>query len=277
MSIEQRNSFRIQMPEGQKHAQLRIEGRTYDVQLVDASATGVAVACPLTVALEIDDSCELLAACGNGFIRVVRKEVFADGILIGAVRIGDKPETTSLWGQLTELISWPMASFPGNSPLKIGLVIGMVCVVVAAAYVACFWNRGSVPTVTVTAPVDVTVNTPVEVPEPQQQVTPDDVQRVLQQVNELLPEIKPEVSESDQRALRIFEQQKQLLSPDMVRRLRLSPSQENQIERALQAAEAAADPSHPEFWETIRRTELQILRILTPAQVRSWRQLQSDT
>lgn len=267
MSIEQRNAFRISMPDGQKRAQLRIEGRTFDVQLVDASATGVAVACPLTVALEIDDRCELLAACGNGFIRVVRKEVFSDGILIGAERTGDKPEGNGLLGQFIELVTWPVVAIPGTLPVKIGVVAGLVGLVGGVGYAACNWNRPAAPPVTVTAPV--------ETPEPQPKA--EDLQRILQQVNELLPEIKPAVSESDQRALRIFEQQKQLLSPETVRRLRLSPAQENQIERALQAAEAAEDTSHPEFWETIRRTELQILRILTPAQVKSWRQLQNDT
>lgn len=268
MSTEQRNAFRIQMPDGQKRAQLRIEGRVFDVQLVDASATGVAVACPLTVALEIGDGCELLAASGNGFIRIVRKEVFSDGILIGAERTGDKPEGAGLLSQLSELLTWPAGAIPGCSlPVKIGLAVGLVGLVGGIGYVACNWQRFSRQPLTVTAPL--------ESPE-LQPATTEEMQRLAQQVNELLPKVKPVVSESDQRALRIFEQQKQLLSPETVRRLRLSPAQENQIERALQAAEAAGDTSHPEFWETIRRTELQILRILTPAQVKSWRQ-QSDT
>jgi hypothetical protein len=268
MSLEQRNAFRISMPDGQKRAQLRVEGRTFDVQLVDASATGVAVACPLTVALEIGDSCELLAASGNGYIRVVRKEVFSDGVLIGAERTGDKPEGSGLLAQLVELVSWPFAAIPGCSmPVKIGLVLGFVVLIGGVGYAACHWNKASQP---------VTVTAPNEAPEPPQP-TQEDVQRILQQVNDLLPEVKPAVSESDQRALRIFEQQKQLLAPDTARRLRLSPAQEHQIEHALKAAQAVEDTSQPEFWETIRRTEQQILRILSPAQVKSWRQLQSDT
>ena len=269
MSTEQRNAFRIQMPDGQKRAQLRIEGRTFDVQLVDASATGVAVACPLTVALEIDDCCELLAPSGDGFIKIVRKEVFSDGVLLGAVRTGDKPEGNGLLSQFIKLLTWPVAVIPGcNLPVKAGLVIGFIGLIGGVGYVAGNWKRFSAQPVTVTAPS--------ETPEPPQRTT-EEMQRVLQQVNDLLPEVKPAVSESDQRALRIYEQQKLLLLPETIRRLRLSPAQENQIQRALQAAEAAGNISHPEFWETIRRTELKILQTLTPAQVKSWRQLQSDT
>lgn len=270
MSLEQRNAFRIPMPDGQKRAQLRIEGRTFDVQLVDASATGVALACPLTVALEIDDGCELLTSSGGGYIRIVRKEVFADGVLIGAVRTGDSPERSGLFSQLVDWLSWPVNSFlSSNPPVKIGLVIGFVALVGGAGCVACYRNWFHAP-VAVTLPVV----TPVEL---HGQTTAEDAQRALQQANDFLSSARPPLSASDQRALRILEQQKQLLVPETSRRLRLSPAQENQIERALKAAEAAGDTSHPEFWDTIRRTELQILRILTPAQAKSWRQLQSDT
>jgi hypothetical protein len=270
MSTDQRSAFRIQMPEGQKRAQLRVEGRTFDVQLIDASATGVALACPLTVALEIGNSCELLAASGGGYIRVVRKEVFSDGILLGAERTGDKPAAGGGFAsQLMEWLTWPASAFlASNQPVKIGLIAAFVALIGGFGFAATHWHWFGSPPMAVTTPIEGPAD-----PQP----SAEEVQRFIQQVNDLLPEVKPAVSESDQRALRIFEQQKQLLSPETSRRLRLSPSQENQIERALKAAEGASDTSHPAFWETIRRTELQILRILTPAQVKAWRQLQSDT
>ena len=103
-SAEQRSAFRIQMPDGQKRAALRVEGRSFDVQLVDASATGVAIACPLTVALDIDDRAELHTSGGGGLIRIVRKEVFSDGILLGAERVGDMSEAGGgIMGQIGEL------------------------------------------------------------------------------------------------------------------------------------------------------------------------------
>lgn len=266
-SFEQRAAFRIQMPDGQKQASLRIEGRNFDVQVVDASATGVAIACPLTVALEIDDRCELLAAGGKGLIRIVRKEVFSDGILLGAERLGEMSDSGhGFIAHVGGLAAWPIHALLGSTNVvKFGL-LGVVLAIVGGAAVVWYWPQ---LTLQVSASAHVPVETrSVELQEP----TPEEVQNALKQIEALLPNFTPVVSESDQRAQRIFEQQKQLLSPETSRRLRLSPSQESQIERALKATEAASSaPSH-ESWEAIRRCEAQILRILTPAQVKSWRQ-----
>lgn len=264
-SSEQRNAFRIQMPDGQKRAALRVEGRNFDVQLVDASATGVAIACPLTVALDIDDRAELHTSSGGGFIRIVRKEVFSDGILLGAVRLGDMSDSGSgLFAQMGELALWPLRAFSAsNTPVKIGLVTTFTLVGVA---VAVFGGWGWIA-----KPTPVTVQSPVASSEP----TSAELQDMLRKVEALLPDLTP-VSESDLRAQRIWEQQKQLLSPETIRRLRLLPSQESQIQRALQAVEAAANASSHEQWEAIRRSETEILKILSPTQIKIWRQ-QSGT
>lgn len=262
-SFEQRSAFRIQMPDGQKRASLRIGGRTFDVQLVDASATGVAIACPLTVALEIDDHCELNTNTGSGGIRIVRKEVFADGILLGAERTGDLADAGGGFiGQIVELATWPVHAFLGASSVaKIGV---STAVLLAGGSVAAAWYW---PTLSGNDAASAQVPTETQPAEP----TAEDLQNAIRQVEALLPSLMPVVSESDLRAQRIFEQQKQLLSPETSRRLRLSPAQEGQIERALKAAEAAANDSSQESWEAIRRSELQILKILTPAQIKSWR------
>lgn len=263
-SFEQRSAFRIQMPDGQKRAALRIGGRTFDVQLVDASATGVAIACPLTVTLEIDDHCELHTNTGSGGIRIVRKEVFADGILLGAERTGDVADAGGGFiGHVVDWAAWPIHSFLGASNIaKFGISTAVLLASVGAA-AAWYWpvlsGKGS-------ASAQATAETKWTEP------TPEELQNALRQVEALLPNLTPVVSESDQRAQRIFEQQKQLLSPETSRRLRLSPAQEGQIERALQAAEAASHDSSHEAWEAIRRSETQILKILTPAQIKSWRQ-----
>lgn len=268
-SSEQRSAFRIQMPEGQKRAALRVEGRSFDVQLVDASSTGVAIACPLTVALDIDDRAELHTSSGGGFIRIVRKEVFSDGILLGAERLGDMSESGSgILGQIGELALWPLRTFSAsNTPAKIGLATTVTLLVGGAVAVFYGWDWIAKPSpVTVQSPVEVAPNEP----------TPAELQNVLRTVEAMLPEVTPVVSESDQRAQRIFAQQKQLLSPEVIRRLRLSPSQESQIQRAVEAADAAATAPSQEHWEAIRRSETQILKILSPSQVKIWRQ-QSGT
>lgn len=268
-SAEQRSAFRIQMPEGQKRAALRVEGRSFDVQLVDASATGVAIACPLTVALDIDDRAELHTSSGGGLIRIVRKEVFSDGILLGAERLGDMSDAGGgLLGQIGELALWPLRTFSAsNTPAKIGLATTVTLLVGGAVAVFYCWDRVAKPApVTVQSPVEVTPDAP----------TQAELQNVIRKAEALLPEVTPVVSESDQRAQRIFEQQKQLLSPEIIRRLRLTPSQESQIQRAVEAANAAATASSHEHWEAIRRSETLILKVLTPTQVKIWRQ-QSGT
>ncbi|WP_254507074.1 hypothetical protein [Anatilimnocola floriformis] len=265
-SSEQRSAFRIQMPDGQKHASLRVEGRSVDVHLVDASATGVAVACPLSVTLDIDDRAELHTAAGGGLIRIVRKEIFSDGVLLGAERIGDLSEAEGFLAQLGELAMWPLRTFQtGHVVAKIGVVSAVVAIGgVAAAF--CFgweWMAKTSRPITVEVPVATT------------QPATAEIQNVLKQVEVLLPATPP-VSESDQRARRILEQQKQLLTPETIRRLRLTPSQESQIQRSLDAAKAAADAPSQDSWEAIRRSETQILKVLTPTQIKIWRQ-QSGT
>jgi hypothetical protein len=252
------------MPDGQKHASLRVEGRSFDVQMIDASATGVAIACPLTVALDLDDRAELHTSSGGGVIRIVRKEVFSDGILLGAERLDDAADGgNGILAQLGDLALWPIRTFQASSMLGKGGLIAVALVIGGAAFGGYAWFA---------KPEAVTVEAPAaEATQP----SPTELQNVLKQVESLIP-ATPVVSESDQRALRIFEQQKQLLTPETIRRLRLTPSQESQIQRAVDAAKAAADaPSH-EAWEAIRRSETQILQILTPTQIKIWRQ-QSGT
>jgi hypothetical protein len=266
MSQEQRSAFRIQMPDGQKGATLRVEGRNFDVQLLDASATGVALACPLQCAIEIDQCCELHTTSAGGVIRIVRKEVFPDGILLGAVRTGDLAnKSRGLLGQAADLTLLPV-QFLSNCSLTTR--IGLIALSVAAAFVAVVgvlhWpfngdSAASQILVPTTAAVE---QTPSE----------SEVQEALRQLEVTLPPLTAGASESDRRAARIFEQQRQLLAPEVSRRLRLTPTQESRIQRALAPAEEAAnDQQSPHFWEAIRRSESQILRILTPSQVKAWR------
>ncbi|WP_425616672.1 PilZ domain-containing protein [Anatilimnocola sp. NA78] len=266
-SSEQRSAFRIAMPDGQKQATLRIQGRTFDVQLVDASSTGVAIACPLTVGLEIDDTCELLTLSGNSLLQVVRKEIFKDGILLGAVRTGDVPDGSR--GILSFAFS-SLSALPGtlwqssNATLMCGL-IGLVLLLGFGLSYACWhfgWLAKQQPMAAVTPPAALNENLAMQAK----------LQAAALRVD--APERAAPVSASDQRALKIFDHQKQLLLPDTSRRLRLSPAQESHIQRAIEAAaEAAADTSRQDFWEAIHRSERQILNVLSPSQVKAWRQL----
>ncbi|QDU25625.1 hypothetical protein ETAA8_06950 [Anatilimnocola aggregata] len=267
-SSEQRNAFRIQMPDGQKKARLRIEGRSFDVQLLDASSTGVAIACPLTVGLEIDDKCELHTPSGGSFIRIVRKEVFSDGILLGAERTGDLSDAKRGWlAAVLEFVTPPKYSVEGfSAKLAVGWAAGLVLAICGMVY-AC-WHFGWLATHQPLAAAPA-VQLPLSTP-----VVEEQLQQAVRTVEAALPEVPVVTSESDLRALKIFNQQKLLLLPETARRLRLTPAQESQIQRAVEAAAAAAaDTSRNDFWESIRRSEVQILSVLSPGQVKAWRQL----
>jgi hypothetical protein len=279
MSEEHRSAFRISMPDGQKRATLRIKGHKYDVQLLDASATGVALACPLNCAVEIETFCELHTSCGGGQIRIVRKETFPDGILVGAERIGDLKDTSQgILGQAKELITLPTRALASGNLLTRFAALSVASVLLIAGLVALV-NRqypGVPPATAVQATLPtntVPTNTVLTTPVAHQTPSPEEVRSALKSIEAVLPKLHAEPSASDQRAIRIFEQQRHLLEPDMSRRLRLTPTQESRIQRALAPAEELTDDSsNPEFWEAIRRSETQILTILTPAQVKAWRQ-----
>lgn len=273
-SHDQRNAFRIPMPEGQKRATLRVAGRTFDVQLIDASALGVAVACPLTVALEMDDCCELHTLSGGSLIRVVRKEVFSDGILLGAVRTGDIPDgSRGLLNQARELLTLPKGL--GRASQKTRLAIAAAVAILLAGLGFEAWRSNGFRYATSDAATNPTQLSRVNRPEQTAPVTATQPRHAAEQVDVDASGTATAVvlTDSDLRARKIFEQHKQLLQPEISRRLRLSPAQESEIQRAVASAEAAADPTHSEFWEAIRRCELQILGVLSPVQVKAWRQL----
>jgi len=274
MSQDQRSAFRIPMPDGQKRATLRIDKRKFDVQLLDASATGVALACPLNCAVEIDTCCELHTPSGGGQIRIVRKEVFPDGILLGAERIGDlKEQPRGILGHAKDLVTLPTQALAGcNLPTRIG-VLGAAGVLVIVAVVGLiawqFPGHRPAPAVQAAGLTSTVPTTPVVDKTP----SPEELREALKNIEAALPNFRQEPSASDQRAVRIFEQQRRLLEPDISRRLGLRRTLESRIQRALAPAqEFADDASNPEFWEAIRRSETQILSILTPAQVKAWRQ-----
>jgi hypothetical protein len=265
-SSEQRSAFRIPMPEGQKRATLRVGGRSFDVQLIDASSSGVAVACPLTVSLDIDDCCELHTASGGSLIRIVRKEVFSDGVLLGATRVRDLPEGSSgLVNQAREWLALPRAVWGNRATSRMVTMAVVLALGLGGFQVAEQWSWwGAASQVEATQ-----TSTAPQIPEPLI------LYPATQAVETTEPAESAPLSESDQRAQRIFDQHKQLLHPDVSKRLRLTPAQESEIQRAVEAAQAAAHPSQPDFWEAIRRCELQILGVLSPVQVKAWRQMNS--
>ena len=89
MDPDQRKSFRILVPAGQKQAVLKLGRKDVTVRVVDASAGGFAVASGENLAVEKGDTLLLRTSAGWHEVRVVRHESFTDGVLIGVERLND--------------------------------------------------------------------------------------------------------------------------------------------------------------------------------------------
>jgi hypothetical protein len=89
MDTDQRKSFRILVPDGQEKAVLKVGRRCVTVRIVDSSAGGFALASRETLKVKRGDTLRLRTIAGWHEVRVVRHELFTDGILIGVERLGD--------------------------------------------------------------------------------------------------------------------------------------------------------------------------------------------
>jgi hypothetical protein len=86
---EQRKSFRILVPDGQEKAVLKVGRRCITVRIVDSSAGGFALATCEMLRVKRGDVLRLRTIAGWHEVRVVRDELFSDGVLIGVERLGD--------------------------------------------------------------------------------------------------------------------------------------------------------------------------------------------
>ena len=114
MNFDQRQSFRIQIPEGRELAAILVGGKPVSVRILDESAGGFAVALLGDVDIQENEVHVLKAATGRYETRVARIEHFSDGKLLGLVRL---KELSAACEEATRVASWRDNLFvPQQSP-----------------------------------------------------------------------------------------------------------------------------------------------------------------
>jgi hypothetical protein len=103
MNLNQRNSTRMQLPEGQEQAVLLVGETSVGVRILDESASGFAVALQADVDVRENQLHVLQSANGQYETRVARIEQYADGRLLGLVRLKDLSAAQDLNAQKTSL------------------------------------------------------------------------------------------------------------------------------------------------------------------------------
>ncbi len=294
----QRTSFRIQLNEGREGGSLVLGDREVPVQVVDESAGGFAVTVSCDLAIEKDQTCLLKTSAGCCEVRIARKEIYPDGLLLGLMRlrdlqetVEDDPKAATIWKSL--LLS------PHLSAIRAGTtVVGGILVMCAAVVLMQHQTRSSSVNTTpeaqlTTAVADLagamterTRNVGGVAAEPIIEAvqtresnshagTPSDSQP-LENAGQKAVQTIPSLDIS-----RLLARQKRLVTPQVSSRLRLSPDQNRRLEHIIKKSESkvlgsgdeAAPSNSADAWETIRIAESQILQILTPQQAEKWRQI----
>ncbi|MFN0019938.1 MAG: hypothetical protein ACKVP0_16900 [Pirellulaceae bacterium] len=130
MNSDQRKSFRIQISDGQEHACLTVGKREIKARILDESAGGFAVALLEEVEVQQNQMHLLKTSVGLFQTRIARIEHFADGKLLGLVRLSDLSEEGI---QAPQAASWrdclmtpPQSGGSGASGLAVGIGMAVV-------------------------------------------------------------------------------------------------------------------------------------------------------
>ena len=108
---------------------LRVGMRQMSVRLVDESAGGFALACPKRVVAAPGEVLQLRTSSGLHEVRVIRREEFSDGILLGVERIRDldDPEPTDypLESARPAAVALRRGRTKGGGGLRWGWLVGL--------------------------------------------------------------------------------------------------------------------------------------------------------
>ena len=143
MALDQRKSFRIQIPEGREQATLLVGEEPIGVRILDESAGGFAVALVGETEIQQNQIHVLKTAAGVYKTRVARIEQFDDGKLLGLMRLDDvspdedEPVTTASW---SDYLLMPKQATGMGGGIAAG-ICGMVVIAVLICGLAFFCLR----------------------------------------------------------------------------------------------------------------------------------------
>jgi hypothetical protein len=127
MDTDQRKSFRILVPAGQKQAVLKVGRKDVTVRVVDSSAGGFAIASGENLDVEKGDSLLLRTSAGWHEVRVVRHESFSDGVLLGVERLSDLDDPREVESVTSgSLISWLWPTAGTARVFALGVLAGAI-------------------------------------------------------------------------------------------------------------------------------------------------------
>jgi hypothetical protein len=143
MLFNKRKSFRLQIPEEREHAVLTVGNRDFQVRVLDESAGGFAVALIEELDVQQNQVHLLKTITGLYQVRIARIEHFADGKLLGLVRLSDLTEEgrKTLKGatRLEDMFAPQESKGAQSSRTKVG--IGLA--VTTAAVIGGLWLYGA--------------------------------------------------------------------------------------------------------------------------------------
>lgn len=290
---EQRSSFRIQLGDARERGTIVLGSREVEVRVVDESAGGFAVTVSNDLAIEKNQVCRLKTPAGWCEVRIARKEIFPDGLLLGLMRLRDLQESAKNDPQVAAW--WSNLLFSSHqSVIRTGATVAGGILVVCVA-VMCMSNQLGISSAKTpesrlsTAVADLTeqagkvggvaaepIIEAAQTLEPHSNAGTSSGSKVLEDAGQKAAQAIPSLDIS-----RLLARQKRLVTPQVSSKLRLSPDQNRRLEHIIKKSESKvlgsgdeAIPSNSaDAWETIRIAESQILQILTPQQAAKWRQI----
>lgn len=134
MLFNKRKSFRLQIPEGREHAVLTVGNKDFQVRVLDESAGGFAVALIEELDVQQNQVHLLKTITGLYQVRIARIEHFADGKLLGLVRLSDLTEEgkKGLKGatRLEDMFAPQASRVAQSSRTKVGIGLAITTAVV---------------------------------------------------------------------------------------------------------------------------------------------------
>lgn len=257
MNFDQRKSFRIQIPEGREHAVLVVKHREIQARILDESAGGFAVALIENVDVQQNQVHLLKTTTGLYRTRVARIEHFADGKLLGLVRLDDLTEEGEKalgTAPRYEYLFLPQA-INGS---RTGNIAACIALAVAVGFGICgllFYGTQYVPVQRKPETSQQSKKFAVSINETAERVLPPPAKP-----NALMNE-KFAALDTQPPASNVHESQSKF-STEVLYRLHLTPDQSRHIRRILD--HSSSDLAY---------LETEIRSILTPEQAREWRTL----
>lgn len=257
MNFDQRKSFRIQIPEGREHAVLVVKHREIQARILDESAGGFAVALIENVDVQQNQVHLLKTTTGLYQTRVARIEHFADGKLLGLVRLDDLTEAgekvlgnSSRYDHLFK----PQA----NDGSKTGSIAAGIVLAVAVGVGICGLALFGSQHLPAQQNPDTSPNARESAIDVQE--SPKQVPLAAVEPNALMNE---NIAAIDTQPLdSIVHEPQSKFAPEVLYRLQLTPDQSRRIRGILDHSP-----------NDLARLETEIRSILTPEQVREWRTL----